>query len=507
MLSIALLSSLSQADEALHYFNGRGVVDFAERFETNGSRFDLAIEAGVRTAPPPLQELTDPIPASIPKGLSLKIEDVLRLPDTRNPPGVEKENIRANRARINVMRRAPDNRLFANDLRGPLYVISDHSVQTYLNMHDEFPNLRIGDSFPSGFVSFALHPNFANNGKFYTIHTEFATGKPVDFRPSTQNIAIQSHVLLCEWTATFPSADTFAGNRRIILRIGIPQGGIHGAGDVSFNPVAKPGEADYGLLYVTVGDNLLFSLGHLDQIGRQDSIFGAIIRIDPSGNNAKNGRYGIPRDNPFVGQADAVGEVYAYGFRNPHRLAWDEQTGTRYIFDIGENNIEEVNILHAGANYGWPAREGTFAVRPRPNDKRLTMLPRAETSAYHYPVAQYDHDEGIAIANGEVYRGSDTPELFGKLIFGDIKNGRIFYADADALLRADDGDISTMAPIEELQLRRNGADVTLYDVVNEAIGGEKNNPHQRTDLRIGLDARGEILITTKMDGYIRRLTR
>ncbi len=454
----------------------------------------------------------NPIPRRIEKGkITLAVQDVLRLPDTRHPPKAERQEASLNYARINVVRRAPDDsgRLFANDLRGQLYVLrsdsdGEYSVNTYLDMADEFPSLRLASSWASGFVSFALHPGFAKNGKIYTVHTEIAGEEATDFGPLDDAIHIRSHILIYEWTASDPREDRFNGERRSIMRIGVPFSGVHGAGDLLFNPVAKPGKPEYGKLYIAIGDNGLFSLERPDLLGRKDTVFGTVLRIDPNGKNSANGQYGIPAGNPFVRDENALDEVYAYGLRNPHRITWDEQNGIGYIFDIGENQIEEINILRAGSNYGWPFREGTFTIQPKPNHKTVGELPDDEPN-YIYPVAQYDHDEGIAIANGYVYRGDTIPALYGNLVFGDIANGRLFYVDTKTLTQASDGNPKTMAEISELRLEREGIDIALYEIVTETLGGDENNPYERVDLRIALDNNGEILITTKTDGYIRRL--
>ena len=89
------------------------------------------------------------------------------------------------------------------------------------------------------------------------------------------------------------------------------------------------------------------------------------MRIDPAGKNSRNGKYGIPTTNPFVDSKDplTVKEIYAYGFRNPHRFVWDKSNGNRMMAtDIGESNIEELNIIENGGDYGWPRREGSYGI-------------------------------------------------------------------------------------------------------------------------------------------------
>ena len=131
----------------------------------------------------------------------------------------------------------------------------------------------------------------------------------------------------------------------------------------------------------------------------------------------------------------------------------------------------------------------------------LPLPPDDATFGYRYPVVQYDHDEGRAIAGGMVYRGT-VAALDGKFVFGDLVNGRIFYADLDEMLAAADGDPATTAQIYELNLEHDGQPATLLEVVADALG---LGSVSRTDLRFGQDADGEIYVTTKQDGFVRKL--
>jgi glucose/arabinose dehydrogenase len=171
--------------------------------------------------------------------------------------------------------------------------------------------------------------------------------------------------VITEWTASSPSANVFAGTRRELLRIDY-NGTIHGLQDIGFNPYAKAGDEDYGLLYICAGDGGSVAAGRPDWTHKLSSPYGSILRLDPLGTNSVNGRYGIPAANPYAndGKADTLGEIYAWGFRNPHRISWDSQPPHRALIgDIGENQIEEVNLLTKGGDYGYPDREGTFVLR------------------------------------------------------------------------------------------------------------------------------------------------
>ena len=124
--------------------------------------------------------------------------------------------------------------------------------------------------------------------------------------------------------------------------------------------------------------------------------------------------YGIPPSNPFAGMPGALGEIFAYGFRNAHRLSWDRD-GTLLVSDIGEAQIEELDLVVAGGNYGWPEREGSFSIDVETNPNVVFPLPPEDPLPYRYPVAQYDHAEGRAIAGGFVYRGRRSPSFGANL--------------------------------------------------------------------------------------------
>ena len=214
------------------------------------------------------------------------------------------------------------------------------------------------------------------------------------------------------------------------------------------------------------------------------------MRIDPQGNNSANGRYGIPPNNPYAQDGDdqTLGEIFAYGFRNPHRISWD--TGGEHamlISGIGEKNVEELNLGVAGANYGWPQREGTFLIDERGDISLPYPLPPNDDELdFTYPVAQYDHDEGNAISGGFVYCSESVPALQGKYVFGDIVTGRLFSVDANQLK------LGQQAEIQELGLQIDGEPTTLREVTGI----------NRVDLRFGLGFQNELYLFTKSDGRV-----
>ena len=153
------------------------------------------------------------------------------------------------------------------------------------------------------------------------------------------------------------------------------------------------------------------------------------------GNNSANGKYGIPKDNPFVGQ-NAVQEIYAYGLRNPFTYSFDSLTGDLYVGDAGQNNIEEVDLIVKGGNYGWNVKEGTFWFDSVSDNlgKVVTGPVRPVPPDLIDPIAEYDHGEGSVVIGGFVYRGSQIPALQSRYVFGDwgsfaAPSARLFYLE------------------------------------------------------------------------------
>ncbi|MEO6721274.1 MAG: PQQ-dependent sugar dehydrogenase, partial [Ferruginibacter sp.] len=241
--------------------------------------------------------------------------------------------------------------LYVLDLRGKLYKLQDGQSKLYMDMAALKPAFIHQPGMGTGFGSFAFHPAFAKNGLLYTTHTEPPATAKADFN-YPDSIPVKLQWILTEWK-TDPAAFPFSGMGREIFRIDMPTG-IHGLQEIAFNPLAKPGSQDYGLLYICVGDGGSTEIGHALVSQIPQTIWGSIIRIDPSGKNSSNGHYGIPPYNPFSKPSDfkKAPEVYAYGFRNPHRISWSK-SGQLLAVNIGEHNIESINLIKAGNFYGW----------------------------------------------------------------------------------------------------------------------------------------------------------
>jgi hypothetical protein len=395
-------------------------------------------------------------------------------------------------------------RLFVHDTRGIVYV-TDGSGRTptpYLDLRTQgigFSNA--ANSTQTGLMALTFHPNFGKDrtkpgyNLFYTVDTTATTGGTPDWTPPTGPVS--HHDVVREWTVADPKAATASiRSSRELTRLAQPRSD-HGPGRIGFNPAAPEGSADYGKLYIGLGDGG----GTNDPDNNAQNLgspFGKIMRIDPvDPDGAGPLKYGIPSDNPFVGEADARGEIWAYGLRNPQHFSWDS-TGRMLISELGQSRIEEVNEGLPGANYGWPLREGTFARSLDKGNSNIFDTPPG-SALFTDPIAQYDHEEierdGISglvgIGGAYRYEGRLIPELIGKVVMTDLVSGRIFYFDPET------GSTGTPAILTELKLTLDGLVTTLRKL--EGYGSAT-----RVDLRLGVDSKGELFLVTKADGDIYR---
>ena len=258
---------------------------------------------------------------------------------------------------MNIVDEPGTRRIFVSDMVGPISSVSydGRTVTQYVDTNDARWGYRVqSQGSERGLQSFAFHPQFGQQGapgygKFYTWGDIVDTAPTADFTPLGGG---DSHdTVLLEWTARNAAAATYDGGPpRELMRLQQPYGN-HNAGHLAFNPTAAAGSPDFGMLYVGVADggsggdphNMSQNLG---------SIFGKIVRIDPLGRNGRNGKYGIPADNPFISRSGALAEIYAYGARNPQKLAWDPNNGNLFMSDIGQNTVEELTLVPRGANLG-----------------------------------------------------------------------------------------------------------------------------------------------------------
>ena len=291
----------------------------------------------------------NPLNATIPKTpWTVELEDVLTIP---NSSGL------APRVEFLTSGGVPG-LAYVIDQRGPIYTFdptdTNPTPALFLDIATAAPNFF--DGFQRGVRGLAFHPDFNNPGtagfrKFYTSHSRTAfSGPPVGnptifFSPISPN----HDSVVAEW-AVNPDGTVNTGAYRELMYVGQPRDD-HNVGQIGFHPNAMPGDADYGNLYIALGDgggvhdpdNLAQNIGIMPPGNPTGYPHGSILRIDPIASGGDP--YTIPGDNPFVGQANTIEEVWAYGFRNPHRFSWDAITGKMLISDIGQTNIEEINLV------------------------------------------------------------------------------------------------------------------------------------------------------------------
>lgn len=400
--------------------------------------------------------------------------------------------------RMSVMTTDPNGRMFVNDQRGPIFTIdrSTRAVTPYLNLNTaNFPSLGlVQGNAEAGVQSLAFHPDFYNTGtagagKFYTLHSSNNTTVTPDFDPGG---GTAFHEVLLEWRTNNTASNTFvpadaAAPFREVARFKQPFGN-HNGGLIAFNSFSPN---DRGNLYVALGDG--GSAGDPQNNGQNaGNPYGAVLRINPTGNNSANGKYGIVPGNAFAsdGLASTLAENYAIGLRNPQRFGWDSQTGQMFIADIGQNAFEEINLGVNGGNYGWNVREGSQGGN----------LPGAidPAAAYARNFVTFPVTASRAVTLGEVYRGGEIPELNGKLLLGDFPTGVIYTLDV-----VNDPLAGGSAGLRELTMvDENGQTVRLIDLLRRAPGLAGLS---RADLRFSIGMPGEVFILNKHDGIVRRL--
>lgn len=407
---------------------------------------------------------------------------------------------------MNLVDEPATRRLFANDMRGPIYSVSYDGRQVALYLDINAPAWGVAvqsGGRERGFQSFTFHPQFGQPGtpgfgKFYTYTDTSNQGASPDF--TTRHTATTHDTVLLEWTAKTPGAPAYDGGPpRELMRFRQPYAN-HNAGHLAFNPLARPGTPEFGLLYAGVADG--GSGGDPLRLSQDlGSAFGKIFRIDPLGTSSANKKYGIPANNPFVSRAGALGEIYAYGTRNPQRFAWDSQTGALYVADIGQNIVEEVSPVTAGANLGWNDWEGSFRFVSR---QAVSIEKPRSDPAMTYPVAEWDQNDKLmqnqSAASGlMVYRGKEVPQLANLLMFTDMPSGEIFYVSADRLPNGG------QASIRRILINADGTAKTVLQVIQEKNAAQGKKPSTRADLRISEGNGGRVFLLNKGDGTIRVL--
>jgi glucose/arabinose dehydrogenase len=248
-----------------------------------------------------------------------------------------------------------------------------------------------------GLLGLAFHPKYKENGEFFVYYTSSK------LKPHT---CVLSRFRVSKADAN--KAD--ASFEEELLRVTGPYWN-HKGGTITFGPD--------GLLYIVEGDGGAGNDPH-DNGQNTNTLLGKILRIDVDHKDPGK-QYSIPKDNPFAGKADHAQEIYAYGMRNPWRIAFDKKTGLLWCADVGQNLWEEIDLIEKGGNYGWSRREGFHQFGPKPADPK----------DFIDPIWEYDHQVGKSITGGFVYRGKKLPELDGYYLYADYVTGKVWALKYD----------------------------------------------------------------------------
>jgi glucose/arabinose dehydrogenase len=274
-------------------------------------------------------------------------------------------------------------RIYVVEQRGRIHVVGSGQVQAeaFLDISD-----RIRTGREQGLLGLAFHPQFGTNRRFFVNYTN---------RSGDTHIAEFA-------AATADRADP--ASERVLLVVPQPFSN-HNAGGLAFG--------SDGMLYIALGDG--GGRGDPLQAGQDlGTLLGKILRVDID----EGAPYTIPPDNPFLSTSGAEPEIWAYGLRNPYRIAFDPATGDLYIGDVGQGAREEIDVGLAsrsgGENYGWNITEGRLCFDPRDGCDRIGLT---------MPVLDYTHGEGCSVTGGVVYAGCRMPDLVGTYFYGDFCSG------------------------------------------------------------------------------------
>ncbi len=318
------------------------------------------------------------------------------------------ENLNLNVNNVTFIGHAGDERLFIAQQAGQIYIYTNGSLNPtpFLDVSS-----LVNSGFEQGLLSFAFHPDYANNGYVFVFYSN-----------------LSNHATVARYTRSDADPNAVDPLSATVI-YGVDEGTGHYGGQLGFGPD--------GYLYLSIGDGGTQGDPECDA---QDSInvLGSILRLDVDQNTDTPPYYGIPNGNPFTGVgAEHDAEVWSYGFRNPWRFSFDRQTGDFYFSDVGQNNREEVNFealgTAGGRNYGWKAMEGTFCHNNNnPPTNCPVGTPICGSKELTAPAIEVDHGSGdCSITGGYVYRGQLASQLRGEYLFGDWCSGAIRASKQD----------------------------------------------------------------------------
>lgn len=307
--------------------------------------------------------------------------DLRQLHSTRLLPGFFETRVAANLAKPVALAVAPDGRIFVAEQHGVVRIVKDDRL-----LSDPLVQLPVSPQGDQGLYGLTLDPHFGDNQYLYVFYTSLV-------RPRVDRVS----------RLTVEGDHVLPGSERLIYLVDLPFENLgHHGGALTFG--------NDGKLYVTTGDG-----GYPEQAQHLDNLLGKVLRLNPDGS--------IPTDNPFVGQPGILPEIYAYGFRNPFKMANLAGPGMILVSDAGEDDWEEIDELAAGTNYGWAVCEGACA---------------QHNAQYRDPFYAYPHTPAITadclVTGGAVY---DPPQVnfpakyVGKYFFSDMCSGWIRALDLE----------------------------------------------------------------------------
>jgi hypothetical protein len=364
----------------------------------------------------------------------------------------------------------------------------------------------------NGLSYIAFHPDYATpgaagEGKLYTMTMRQTPGaRAPDYSGAalpTRPGDARAQYAITEWTvdASDPNRiDTSTAREVIRFEFSGRVTDSHSVGQMMFDPYAQPGEAGYGLLYIPLGDmNNGTGNPGWQHVQDRDNPFGKILRIDPIQHGSDP--YRVPASNfyadggPLLDADGTTEEIFAWGFRNPQNMCFvrdDAGRGRLVIFDIGNEDFEEINIVANGDNHGWTRYDG-------PDDGNLgTILRLPAGSTLRFPAAVYDHEipntpgaaptaELTAIVGGFPVIDPDDPAFGEQVLFSDLARGAFFHASVDALLSAHDA--GTQADMSVMNVSVDGSPPGAF---NDILGLD------RVDPRFGRDESGRVFVVSRV---------
>jgi glucose/arabinose dehydrogenase len=279
-----------------------------------------------------------------------------------------------------------NDRFYIAEQAGVIKEVIQYKVDStpFLDIRDRVTTLTSSND-ERGLLGLAFHPKFAKNGRFFVNYTTKSR-----LRSRVSEFVIDK------------AGRGLAKSEKILLEVDQPYPN-HNGGEVAFGPD--------GFLYVSLGDGGAADDPH-GSGQNLTTLLGKILRIDIDSGSP----YAIPSDNPKFDHTRAKKEIYAYGLRNVWRFSFDRKSGDLWAADVGQNRLEEVNIIKKGKNYGWNVMEASECFKSK----------GCNQTGFEKPVAEYSHADSISVTGGFVYRGQDIKKMDGTYIYGDFGSGKIW---------------------------------------------------------------------------------